>query len=136
MKMMISSACIAGILLGASVPAGAGNNWVGYTSKDKYQRPPAPRPPQHHPQRPLPPAPHYSNRPVIQNGVSIQYQAPTTIYHNSNSYSWANGDPNVAQIESSRYVLINDWRRLGLPDPPAGMHWIFENGRYILVNNR
>ncbi|ATO18602.1 hypothetical protein BS636_02445 [Acinetobacter sp. LoGeW2-3] len=137
MKIILSSACLAALLFGASIAAMAGNDWVGYTSKDTYKRPLPPRPlQQHYPQRPLPPVHHYPNRPVLQNGVSIQYQAPTTIYQNSNSYSWVNGDPNVAHIESSRYVLINDWRRLGLPDPPAGMHWIFENGRYVLVNNR
>ncbi len=140
MKIILSSACLAALLFGASVPAVAGNNWVGYTSKETYKRPQHPRPPQqHYPQRPRPPAHHYPNQwghPSIKNGVSIRYQAPTTIYQNSTSYSWVNGDPNVAHIESSRYVLINDWRRLGLPDPPAGMHWIYENGRYVLVNNR
>lgn len=139
MKIILSGACLAVLLCGASFPVIAANNWVGYSSKDHYKRPQPPRPKapqQYYPQRPLPPVQHYPNRPVIQNGVSLRYQAPTTIYQNSNSYSWVNGDPNQAQIESSRYVLINDWRRLGLPDPPVGMHWIFENGRYVLVNNQ
>ena len=71
----------------------------------------------------------------MQNGIRIQYQAPTTVYSNSNSYSWVNGDPNVARIESSNSVLITDWRNRGLPAPPSGQHWIFQNGRYVLVGN-
>lgn len=80
-----------------------------------------PRPPQH--------------RPPIQNGISIQYQAPTTIIQNSQSYSWVNGDPATASISSSTYRVISDWHRLGLPAPPTGMFWIFENGRYVLASN-
>ena len=72
----------------------------------------------------------------IQNGVSIQYHAPTTITQNSQSYSWVNGDPNTARIESSNSILITDWRRLDLPAPPTGMYWIYEHGRYVLVPNR
>ena len=86
----------------------------------------------YYPQRPS----HHQNYPTIQNGISIQYQAPTTITHNSQSYSWVNGDPNTARIESSSYTLITDWKRLGLPAPPNGTYWIFENGRYVLVPNR
>ena len=80
--------------------------------------------------------PPHGGYPPIQNGVSIQYHAPTTITQNSQSYSWVNGDPNVARIESSNSVLITDWRRLGLPAPPTGMYWIYEHGRYVLVPNR
>lgn len=47
------------------------------------------------------------------------------------SYSYVYGDGD-SSIESRDYVLITDWRRLGLPDPPEGMHWIYENGRYAL----
>ena len=87
---------------------------------------------QHYPSRP----PHGGYYPRIQNGISIQYSAPTTITHNSQSYSWVNGDPNTARIESSSYTLITDWQRLGLPAPPNGMYWIYEHGRYVLVPNR
>jgi Ni/Co efflux regulator RcnB len=81
-----------------------------------------PRPPQH--------------RPPIQNGISIQYQAPTTIIQNSQTYSWVNGDPATASISSSTYRVVSDWHRLGLPAPPTDMYWIFENGRYVLMPNR
>ncbi len=33
-------------------------------------------------------------------------------------------------LTSRDYVFITDWQLFGLPDPPEGMHWIFENGRY------
>jgi len=98
--------------------------------------------PQHRPHYPSRPTPSYPSHPPhggyppIQNGVSIQYHAPTTITQNSQSYSWVNGDPNTARIESSNSVLITDWRRLGLPAPPTGMYWIYEHGRYVLVPNR
>ena len=89
----------------------------------------------HYPTRPLPSYPSRPYPPYPQSGISLHYQAPTTIIQNSQSYSWVNGDPNVAHIESSTHVVITDWRRLGLPAPPNGMHWILENGRYILVPN-
>lgn len=136
MKLIGSSLVMAAILCAVSMPSFAANNWVGYGSADRAK-------PQHRPPvRPQPPRPHYPQRPShpwgyppAQNGVSIQYQAPTTVYHNATSYSWVNGDPNAARIESSNSVLITDWRRLGLPQPPSGMHWILENGRYVLVEN-
>ena len=150
MRIVLSSAILAALLLGASAQTMADNAWVGYSGIDRsvpnYRStsrsydPPR----QHYPQRPLPPRPHYPQRPPYwgyppaqsQSGLNIQYQAPTTIYQNSNSYSWVNGDPNVARIESSRYTVITDWQRLGLPAPPRGSYWIYENGRYVLVPNR
>ena len=158
--MKVAVICALGgiVLLGASATTQAENQWSNYRGVDttKYQhRPHYPQNPQtsypHHnypknnypqnsypqnrpyyPQRPL----HHQNYPTIQNGISIQYQAPTTITHNSQSYSWVNGDPNTARIESSSYTLITDWHRIGLPAPPNGTYWIFENGRYVLVPNR
>ena len=158
--MKVAVICALGgiVLLGASATTQAENQWSNYRGVDttKYQhRPHYPQNPQtnypHHnypqnsypqnsyprnrpyyPQRPS----RHQNYPTIQNGISIQYQAPTTITHNSQSYSWVNGDPNTARIESSSYTLITDWKRLGLPAPPNGTYWIFENGRYVLVPNR
>jgi Ni/Co efflux regulator RcnB len=150
MKIVLSGAIFAALLAGASAHSMAGNAWGGYTgverSKPNYRSVPRSyEPPRHHyPQRPLPPRPHYPQRPPhwgyppaqSQSGLNIQYQTPTTIYQNSTSYSWVNGDPNVARIESSRYTVITDWQRLGLPAPPRGSYWIYENGRYVLVPNR
>lgn len=155
--MKVAVICALGgiVLLGASATTQAENQWSNYRGVDttKYQhRPHYPQTsyPHHnypqnsypqnnypqnrpyYPQRPL----RHQNYPTIQNGISIQYQAPTTITHNSQSYSWVNGDPNTARIESSSYTLITDWKRLGLPAPPNGTYWIFENGRYVLVPNR
>jgi nickel/cobalt homeostasis protein len=103
----------------------ADNPWAGYRGVEK-------------------PHPHYTpsqaarsfawQRPV-QPQVTIHYQAPTTIIQNHNSYSWVNGQP-AASISSSTYTFISDWQRLGLPAPPSGMYWIYENGRYALVPNR
>src|SRR5690606_532487 len=151
MKIVLLSAIFAALLLGASAQTMAGNAWGGYTgverSKPNYRAAPSRSydPPRHsYPQRPMPPRPHYPERPTHwgdpsgrrQSGLNIQYQAPTTIYQNSNSWSWVNGEPNVARIESSRYGVISDWQRLGLPAPPRGSYWIYENGRYVLVPNR
>ena len=140
------------ILLGASLQAQAENQWSKYQGVDskKYQHKPsypqnsAPYSNnlQHHrpyPQpfaRPYPPRPRPNYSPTIQNGVSIQYQAPTIINQHSQSYPWVNGDPNTARLESSNAILITDWQRLGLPAPPTGTYWTYEQGRYVLVPNR
>ena len=140
------------ILLGASLQAQAENQWSKYQVVDskKYQHKPsypqnsAPYSNnlQHHrpyPQpfaRPYPPRPRPNYSPTIPNGVSIQYQAPTIINQHSQSYHWVNGDPNTARIESSNAILITDWQRLGLPAPPTGTYWTYEQGRYVLVPNR
>lgn len=140
------------ILLGASLQAQAENQWSKYQGVDskKYQHKPsypqnsAPYSNnlQHHrpyPQpfaRPYPPRPRPNYSPTIQNGVSIQYQAPTIINQHSQSYHWVNGAPNTARIESSNAILITDWQRLGLPAPPTGTYWTYEQGRYVLVPNR
>jgi Ni/Co efflux regulator RcnB len=159
MKVAILCALGGMVLLGASAMTQAENRWSNYQGVDtsKHQhRPsypqnsyPSNRPsypqnqyPQHRPHYPSRPTPSYPSYPPhggyppIQNGVSIQYHAPTTITQNSQSYSWVNGDPNTARIESSSSTLITDWRRLGLPAPPTGMYWIYEHGRYVLVPNR
>ena len=140
------------ILLGASLQAQAENQWSKYQGVDskKYQHKPsypqnsAPYSNnlQHHrpyPQpfaRPYPSRPRPNYSPTIPNGVSIQYQAPTIINQHSQSYHWVNGDPNTARIESSNAILITDWQRLGLPAPPTGTYWSYEQGRYVLVPNR
>jgi len=155
--MKVAVICALGgiVLLGASATTQAENQWSNYRGVDttKYQhRPHYPQTnyphhnypqnsypqnnyPQNRPYYPQRPSRH-QNYPTIQNGISIQYQAPTTITHNSQSYSWVNGDPNTARIESSSYSLITDWKRLGLPAPPNGTYWIYEHGRYVLVPNR
>lgn len=107
-----------------------------YPSHQQNHRPNYPSNRPNYPIRPLPSYPSRPYPPYPQSGVSIHYQAPTTIIQNSQSYSWVNGDPNVAHIESSTHMVITDWRRLGLPAPPSGMYWILENGRYILVPNQ
>ena len=147
MKVAILCALGGMVLLGASAMTQAENRWSNYQGVDtsKHQhRPSYPQNshPQHRPHYPSRPTPSYPSHPPhggyppIQNEESIQYHAPTTITQNSQSYSWVNGDPNTARIESSNSVLITDWRRLGLPAPPTGMYWIYEHGRYVLVPNR
>lgn len=121
-----------------------------YTYTDQYGRPMSeevPLRPQYH--RPIPSYPSYPHYPnqgyphypdqnypyPPQNGVTIIYnhQFPTQTQYSGNSYGYVNGDG--GRIESSQYTLISDWRRYGLPDPQVGMHWIFENGRYIQIQN-
>ncbi|OTG84707.1 RcnB family protein [Acinetobacter sp. ANC 4648] len=95
------------------------------------QRPPHWGPPPY-------PSPSYPSYPAYppQNGVTIIYndQFPTRTESRTESHGFVNGDAN-SKIESSRYTLISDWRRYGLPDPQVGMHWIFQNGRYVQVPN-
>ncbi len=83
------------------------------------------------PNRPFPPSGHVHSH----GGVSLNYQAPSYTTVNHQTYTWVNGDPNVAQIKSSTKIVITNWRELGLPAPPSGMHWIYEDGRYILEPN-
>ena len=111
---------------------------VGSSNSSNYpQRPPnypnQGYPPQngYPPNRPLPPPGNV--RP--NGGVSLSYQAPSYTTVNHQTYTWVNGDPNVAQIKSSNKIVIANWRELGLPAPPSGMHWIYEDGRYILESN-
>ncbi len=157
MKLAVLGALSGMLLLGASATTQAENRWSNYRGVDTTKYQPRPYYPQnHYPQNSYPqnhysyqqrnypqrypnysqhPS-HHQNYPTIQNGVSIQYQAPTTITQNSQSYSWVNGDPRTARIESSSTTFISDWERLGLPAPPTGTYWIYENGRYVLVPNR
>ena len=115
--------CISLSLMMLSPQLWAENAWKGYHAAEKK------------PQRPIrPPAPQRPQWPRPQPHISIQYQGPTTVVHNSESYSFVNGQP-TGSMSSSRYVFISDWQRLGLPAPPAGMYWIYENGRYALVPN-
>lgn len=136
------------VLCGISVTTQAANQWSNYQGVERTHNQHRPHLPEnnypqnrpHYPQQ----RPHYPNSsyppygayPVIQPGISIQYQAPTTITQNSHSYSWVNGDPNSARIESSRYSVVTDWQNLGLPAPPRGTYWIYQNGRYVLMSNR
>ncbi|RKG32438.1 RcnB family protein [Acinetobacter tianfuensis] len=162
MKAIVFTAVL--MLAGVSVPVFAESGSANYRGADtsRHHRPlppngsyqpyrqpvfsnpslqhldPAPSRP---PVRPYPPVhshpPHPPVRPYPpQNGVHIYYRAPSTVTYSSNSYGWVNGEPSNSSISSSTHVVISDWRRLGLPDPPEGMYWIFENGRYVLVPNR
>lgn len=135
-KILLTTAIM---LMGASAPVFADNNWSNYRGVDtsKQHRPPPPphggypnqqRPPVY-PNQPRPPVYPYPP----QNGISIHYTAPSTVQYSSNSYSWVNGEPSSSSISSSTYVVVSDWQHLGLPAPPQGMYWIMENGRYILV---
>ena len=149
------------MLCGVSASTQAENQWSNYQGVDRTQnqhRPHYPNqsypqnrphypsqsypqnrphyPSQSYPHYPNSPYPPYSGYPVIRPGISIQYQAPTTITQNSQSYSWVNGDPNSARIESSSYSVVTDWQNLGLPAPPKGTYWVYQNGHYVLMSNR
>ena len=160
MKKLVVYTVLA-MLCGVSASTQAENQWSNYQGVDRTQnqhRPhypnqsyPQNRPhypnqsyPQNRPHYPSQSYPHYPNSPyppyggypVIRPGISIQYQAPTTITQNSQSYSWVNGDPNSARIESSSYSVVTDWQNLGLPAPPKGTYWVYQNGHYVLMSNR
>lgn len=112
---------------------------LGNTNRPGYpQQPPNyPQnnyPPGYPPNRPFPPSRPPGNL-YPNNGVSLTYQAPSYTTVNQQSYTWVNGDPNVAQIKSTNKIVITNWRELGLPAPPNGMYWIYEDGRYILESN-
>ena len=148
MKKLVVYTVLA-MLCGVSASTQAENQWSNYQGVDRTQnqhRPHYPNQsyPQNQPHYPNPSYPHYPNSPyppyggypVIRPGISIQYQAPTTITQNSQSYSWVNGDPNSARIESSSYSVVTDWQNLGLPAPPKGTYWVYQNGHYVLMSNR
>jgi Ni/Co efflux regulator RcnB len=140
MKVSVLSAVSSMMLLGASMSAMAETNrWASYGSVDTTRqyhgqhyppnRPVYPhRPPQHYPQHPP-----YWGQPSVRPGLTITYQGPTTVYHDQQSYSFVNGDPVGSSIHSSTHSVVVDWQNRGLPAPPRGMYWGFENGRYILV---
>ena len=148
MKKLVVYTVLA-MLYGVSASTQAENQWSNYQGVDRTQnqhRPhyPSQSYPQNRPHYPSQSYPHYPNSPyppyggypVIRPGISIQYQAPTTITQNSQSYSWVNGDPNSARIESSSYSVVTDWQNLGLPAPPKGTYWVYQNGHYVLMSNR
>lgn len=148
MKKLVVYTVLA-MLCGVSASTQAENQWSNYQGVDRTQNQHRPYYPNqsypqnrphypsqsylHYPNSPYPP---YSGYPVIRPGISIQYQAPTTITQNSQSYSWVNGDPNSARIESSSYSVVTDWQNLGLPAPPKGTYWVYQNGHYVLMSNR
>jgi Ni/Co efflux regulator RcnB len=143
MQKVLRVALLAGLCAGFSTLSFAENAWMGYGSSDRsktYGRSPSRphyAPQSHYPQRPYPQRRHWHYPPAqSQSGLNIQYQGPTTIYQNSTSYSWVSGDPDETSIESSRYTVITDWQRLGLPAPPRGSYWSYENGHYLLLPNR
>ncbi len=148
MKKLVVYTVLA-MLCGVSASTQAENQWSNYQGVDRTQnqhRPYYPNqsypqnrphyPSQSYPHYPNSPYPPYGGYPVIRPGISIQYQAPTTITQNSQSYSWVNGDPNSARIESSSYSVVTDWQNLGLPAPPKGTYWVYQNGHYVLMSNR
>lgn len=148
MKKLVVYTVLA-MLCGVSASTQAENQWSNYQGVDRTQnqhRPHYPNqsypqnrphyPSQSYPHYPNSPYPPYGGYPVIRPGISIQYQAPTTITQNSQSYSWVNGDPNSARIESSSYSMVTDWQNLGLPAPPKGTYWVYQNGHYVLMSNR
>lgn len=121
-------------------------NAYGYSSYKGYANPfGTPLPPQKYPirppvnQHPYPQKPYQHERPYPvypqQNGLTIIYnhQFPQQTEYHSQSYGYVNGDQ--GRIENSTYTLISDWRRYGLPSPQVGMHWIYQNGRYIQIHN-
>ncbi|AUX85310.1 hypothetical protein C3F34_03985 [Acinetobacter sp. ACNIH2] len=127
------------LMLSSSYASADANGWSNYqgtsTKRPNYRPypPQLPYPDRPYPNRPYPPHDHRPpnwDRP--QANVSINLQAPTYTQYNHQSTSYVFGDAN-SRIESSNYRIINDWQRLGLPEPPQNMYWIFENGRYVLV---
>lgn len=96
-------------------------------------------PPQHqsypnqYPHQPYPP--HAQQGYPQQNGLTIIYnqQFPSQTTYSTQSSGYVNG--NNGSIQSSTYMLISDWRRYNLPDPSVGMHWIYQDGRYLQIPN-
>lgn len=119
----------------------------GYSTYKGYADPyGTPLPQQHYPIRPpvnqqsypYYPSAHDPMRPYPvypqQNGVTIIYQQqfPTQVEHQHSSSGFVNGQ---GTLQSSNYMLISDWRHYGLPAPQVGMYWIYQNGRYLQVEN-
>lgn len=128
----------------------SGSTFANSTYKDVTVPPHLTRPPiaqQHYPYYPHQNYPHqnhpngaYPNDPYqpypAQNGLTIIYNQslPSQTTYRNESYGFVNGGAN-SSIESSSYMLISDWRRYNLPNPRIGMHWIYQNGRYLQISN-
>lgn len=97
-----------------------------------YQQnyPAHPYPPQHQPY-----PPHVQQGYPQHNGLTVIYnqQFPSQTTYSTQSSGFVNG--NNGSINSSSYMLISDWRRYNLPDPHVGMHWIYQDGRYLQIPN-
>lgn len=125
--------------------SGLNLNMDNQSSNPNSYRPPFPqqgypsRPPMNQPHHPNGNYPNQRPYPVYpqQNGLTIIYnqQFPTQTEYRSESYGFVNGDSH-SSIESSKYTLISDWRRYHLPAPSAGMHWIYQDGRYLQMPNK
>ena len=99
-------------------------------------------PPHYHHQRPYPPYP-YSSYPQYpeqypyprQNGITIIYNQdlPTDTHYRYRQQGYVSGGQG-SSIQSPRYTLISDWRRYNLPEPTVGMHWIYQDGRYVQIS--
>ena len=109
-----------------------------YQHNDPYY-PPNAYPPQHRPypqQYPYPPYPPHARQGYPQqNRLSIIYHQPfpSQTSYSTQSNGYVNGHHGTMQ--SSSDILISDWRRYNLPDPHVGMHWIYQDGRYLQIPN-
>lgn len=115
----------------------SGSTFSNSTYKDVTVPPHMTRPPvyqQNYPYSPRHPNQPHPSYPQGNNGVTIIYNQsfPSQTTYSNQSYGYVNGN---GTIQSSTYMLISDWRRYGLPDPAVGMHWIYQNGRYLQVPN-
>ena len=99
-----------------------------YVPSNSQHRPPHHQPPPHYPHPPSYPHSHPNS------GITVIYQQslPTTT-----QYRYVN-QAHVYGSESglSQSTVIVDWHQSQLPAPARGMHWIFENGRYLQVPYR
>jgi nickel/cobalt homeostasis protein len=114
--------------------AEAKKRWVsnaGLNTPDYYQ--PTPTRPYK-----LPHPPHSKPSVHSRPNVSIHYTAPQTIYSNQQQTIWINGQSSETntQFQHEQYYVVTDWRKLGLPAPPQGMYWIYQQGRYMLQTQR
>lgn len=129
----------------------ADNAWGNYRSVERhnYARPAAPAYPQDpfafSNQRYTPTAPPrgyyyqpdrtYDDRYGYrrQPGVRIEYY-PDTRYERTYRRDFVVGNTLPSQWRNERYV-IRDWHDYDLYEPPRGRHWVFVDGRYLLVTD-
>ena len=126
-KSIIQSALML-MIATVSVSVMADNKWGGYKSVERHQHS-APYTSSY--QGNATPYGHPFTQTYPVNPPNHQF--PTKTEYSGNSYGYVNGDG--GSIQSSEYTLITDWRRYGLPDPQVGMHWVYQNGRYVQIPN-
>ncbi|MBJ7220667.1 MULTISPECIES: RcnB family protein [unclassified Brenneria] len=74
-----------------------------------------------------------------KNGVksASREQRNTAKFRERDHFAWNGNDFRKGQAAPKHFrgdnYRVNDWRVRGLREPPAGQHWAYINGNYVLI---